>query len=142
MTSHRFERAFTLIEVMITVALLGIVAAIALPSYNAYLQRSRVPAALDGLNSFYTRMEQRYQDTGSYANAANCGVAEPVVAHFTVTCVLADAGQSFTASATGYGSMVGYTYRINQQGVRVTVAHPKGLPTGNCWTTKGRTCDS
>jgi type IV pilus assembly protein PilE len=127
---------------MITVALLGIVAAIALPSYNAYLQRSRVPAALDGLNSFYTRMEQRYQDTGNYANGANCGVAVPVVANFTVTCTLADGGQSFTANASGSGSMVGYAYRINQQGVRTTVAHPKGLPPGNCWSTKGVACDS
>jgi type IV pilus assembly protein PilE len=109
---------------------------------NAYLQRSRVPAALDGLNSFYTRMEQRYQDTGNYANGANCGVAVPVVANFTVTCTLADAGQSFTANASGSGSMVGYTYRINQQGVRTTVAHPKGLPPGNCWSTKGVACDS
>ncbi len=135
------QRGFTLIEVMITVALLGVIAAIAMPSYTSFIQRGRVPAALDGLNAYYTRMEQRYQDTGNYANGANCAVAVPTVASFTVTCALSSAGQAFTATATGSGNMAGYTYTINHQGVRVTTAHPRGTPTGNCWSTKGRVCD-
>ena len=68
-------RGFTLIELMVTVAVVAILASIALPSYSAYLQRSRVPAALDGLSSYATRMEQRYQDVGNYATGTACAVA-------------------------------------------------------------------
>jgi type IV pilus assembly protein PilE len=132
---------FTLIEVLVTVAIVSILASVALPSYTAYVQRSRVPPALDGLSAYFTRMEQRYQDTGNYANGAACGVAVPTVANFTVTCALTLADQGFTATATGAGPMTGYTYTINHQGVRATTAHPKGVPATSCWSTKGGVCD-
>ena len=134
-------RGFTLIEVMVTVAIVAILASIALPSYSAYVQRSRVPPALDALSSYYTRMEQRYQDTGNYANGTACAIALPTVSNFSVSCALAG-NQAYTATATGSGSMNGYTYTINQQGVRRTTAHPKGTPSTNCWTIRGSTCDS
>ncbi len=135
-------RGFTLIEVMITVAIVAILSAIALPSYTAYVQRSRVPPALDALSALATRLEQRFQDTGNYANAGACGVAMPVTENFVLTCVLSNGGQGFTATATGNGPMAGYAYTINHQGVRVTTAHPKGVPAGNCWSTRGATCDA
>ena len=136
------SRGFTLIELMVAVAVVAILASIALPSYSAYLQRSRVPVALDGLSSYGTRMEQRYQDVGNYANASACAVAVPTVANFTVTCALTSVDQGFTATATGAGSMSGYTYTINHQGVRNTTAHPKGTPSTACWSTRGATCDT
>lgn len=135
------ERGFTLIEVMITVAIVAILASIALPSYTAYVQRSRVPPALDALGSVATRMEQRYQDTGNYANGAACGVAMPAAENFTLTCALSDAGQGFTATATGIGRMDGYAYTINHRGARATTSHPKGANAG-CWTMRGTTCDA
>lgn len=139
-----FRRGFTLIEVMITVAIVGILAAIALPAYSEYVKRSRVPPALDGLSSYATRMEQRFQDVGRYANNDGaCAVAVPEPANFVVTCAITDAaGQAFTATATGQGSMAGYTYTIDQQGVRRTTAHPKGAPVENCWSTRGTTCEA
>ena len=140
------QRGFTLIEVMTTVAIIAVLAGIALPSYSAYVKRSKIPTALDNLSAYATRMEQRYQDSGNYANAAGtgCGAALPTVSNFTVTCALgtgATANQSFTATATGSGSMAGYTYTITSAGVRATPAHPKG-PNTTCWTTKGTVCDT
>jgi type IV pilus assembly protein PilE len=140
--SRRRNQGFTLIELMVTVAIVAVLAAVALPSYSNYVQRSRVPPALEGLSSYATRMEQRYQDTGNYQNAGACGVAVPTVANFTVTCAISDGGQGFTATATGSGPMAGYTYTINHRGVRNTTAHPKGTPATACWSTKGGTCDA
>lgn len=128
---------------MITVAIVAILASVALPAYTAYIQRSRVPVALDGLSAYLTRMEQRYQDVGSYANAANaCAVAVPTADNFTVTCAISNAGQGFIATATGSGPMTGYAFTINHLGVRVTTAHPKGAPAANCWSTRGGSCDT
>jgi type IV pilus assembly protein PilE len=134
------QRGFTLIELLIAVAILGILVGVALPSYTDYVKRGRVPAALEGLNAYYTRMEQRFQDVGNYGTSPTCALAVPTAPQFTFTCTTN--GQTFTLTATGSGNMAGYTYTINQQGVRVTTAHPKGAPTGNCWSTRGKTCDT
>ena len=132
-----------MIELMITVAIVAILASVALPAYTAYIQRSRVPVALDALSAYLTRMEQRYQDVGRYDNAANaCAVAVPTADNFTVTCAISNAGQGFTATATGSGPMTGYAFTINHLGVRVTTAHPKGAPAANCWSTRGGSCDT
>lgn len=140
MQAH-LQRGFTLIEVMITVAIVAILSAVALPAYNSYVQRSRVPAALDGLTALATRMEQRYQDSGNYANGEACGASLPTVKDFALSCALSNNGQGYSASATGSGPMAGYTYAINHQGVRSTTAHPKGVPASSCWSLKGSTCD-
>jgi len=140
--SRIVPRGFTLIELLVAIAVVSILASIALPSYSSYVQRSRVPAALEGLNSYATRMEQRFQDSGSYANGANCAVAVPAVNNFTVTCAISGGGTGYTATATGSGPMTGYAFTINHQGTRVTTAHPKGVPASNCWTTRGGTCDT
>lgn len=138
------ERGFTLIEVMVTVAIVAIMASVALPSYTAYIQRSKVPTAMDNLSAYFTRMEQRYQDTGNYANTAGtaCGVALPTgVQNFAVTCGLTSVNQGFTATATGSGPLSGYAYTITHQGARATTAHPKGS-NATCWTTRGTSCDT
>jgi type IV pilus assembly protein PilE len=133
------SRGFTLIEVMVTVAIIAILAGVALPSYSAYVQRSKVPPAFDALSSLATRMEQRYQDTGSYA----CPNPLPTPTNFTITCATTGAtNQNFNATATGTGALAGYAYTINQAGARATTAHPKGTNAA-CWSSKGGTqCDS
>lgn len=136
-------RGFTLIELMIVIAIVAILASVALPAYTAYLQRSKVPAGLDALQSYFTRMEQRFQDSGSYADASGsaCAVAVPTaVQNYTISCVITATG--YTATATGTGPLAGYVYTINSAGTRVTSAHPRGAPAGNCWSIRGVSCDA
>jgi type IV pilus assembly protein PilE len=141
-------RGFTLIELMVTVGVVAILASLALPSYAAYVQRSRVPPALTALSMYQMRMELYFQDNRSYANAGGtaCGVATPTVegGNFTLSCSLTGTGASatFTATAQGTGSMTGYAYTINNFGTRATTGHPLGTPSGSCWSIRGKTCDS
>lgn len=137
------HRGFTLIELMIAVAIVAILAAVALPAYNEYIKRSRVPVGLDALSAYAIRMEQYYQDNATYGNSDTtaCALAAPTgVDNFGFACTLASKTE-YKLTATGSGVLSGYTYSIDYAGTRKTEAHPKGTPTGNCWSTRGSTCE-
>lgn len=134
-------RGFTLIELMVAVAIVAILASIALPSYTEHVRRARVPPALEALSSYQTRMEQHFQDVGSYEREGACGVALPTAAHFTIGCVVTSGGTGFVVTATGSGAMAGYAYTIDQRGTRRTTSHPRSVPAADCWSTKGSVCD-
>ena len=137
----RPSRGFTLIELLIAMAVVALLTAVALPSYTKYVQRSKVPVALDGLSTLATRMEQCYQDTGTYTACSPCGNSIPTPANFTLACSIANDGKSYSASATGSGQVSGYTYTIDSSGSRATTAHPLGA-NSSCWTTRGTSCDT
>jgi type IV pilus assembly protein PilE len=135
------QTGFTLSELMVAVAVVGILTAIALPSYSAYVFRSRIPAGLDALAAYQTRMEQGYQDTGIYGTTA-CTAALPVVPNFALSCTLSNAGQGFTATVTGAAPVAGVSYSVDHNGTRLTLTHPKGAPAQPCWSIRGAVCDS
>lgn len=123
--SVRRSAGFTLIELMIGLAVIAIAAGIAIPQYGEYTLRARVNAAAAQLKDLRARMEQRYADNRSYAAAAG-GCAIPNFADtdnaFDFTCAVASAGQQFTWTATGTGRSAGFVYRIDEAGVEVTAA--------------------
>jgi type IV pilus assembly protein PilE len=130
-----------MIELMMGLVVLGVLMAIALPSYTSYTQRSKVPAGLDGLSALATRMEQCFQDTGTYTGCAACGSSKPTPTNFSLSCTIPTGGATYSATATGSGPVSGYAYTIDSNGNRATTAHPKGTNT-TCWTTRGTSCDS
>ena len=56
------SRGFTLIELMIAVAIIAILAAIAIPSYSEYVRRGRITEAISALSGMRVKMEQYFQD--------------------------------------------------------------------------------
>ena len=142
-------QGFTLIEVMIVVAILGILAAIAIPQYNDYLTRSRIPEAISTLSDARVRLEQFFQDNRNYngdglAATTTCGVAFTSTTYFTYACVSANSGQTYTVTATGRGSMLGFSYTITQANVRASsIAGGSVWPAStqaNCWISSRSGC--
>ena len=64
------QKAFTLIELMVTVAIVGILASIAYPSYQDSVMKSRRADAKGALLGFANAMERRFTETNSYLGAA------------------------------------------------------------------------
>ncbi len=69
---HRRQRGFTLIEIMITVVIVAILAAVALPSYRSYVLRSHRADAMQALAEGQAIMERCYAQTFSYAAGGAC----------------------------------------------------------------------
>ncbi len=62
------EKGFTLIELMIVIAIIGILAAIAIPQFSAYRQRSYNSAAQSDLRNATTAQEAYFVDFSTYAD--------------------------------------------------------------------------
>lgn len=138
--SKFYAGGFTLIELMIVVAIAGILSMVAFPAYQRYVVRSSAVEGMTSLSNYASQMEQRYQDSGTYGTTA-CSVAGSTQGKFTLSCELTDKGQGYLAKATGSGNVDGIVYSIDHNGARKTVSHPYGLPSSSCWTARGGQCD-
>lgn len=136
------NRGFTLIEIMIVIAIVGILTAIALPSYTDYVRRGKISEAAGGLSGMSVKMEQYFQDNRTYVGACVAGTVAPLpadTASFTFSCPAASlTASAYLVEATGRAGMTGFQYRIDQAGNRTTSAVPAGWSGANatCWVQK------
>jgi len=154
MKSHTPRTAgFTLIELMITVTIVAILAAIAYPSYRSYVLRGQVVNATNGLTAMAANMERYYQDNRTYSGTSG-GLQPPCLGgttygSFTISCpgTLSNAPSTFGAAqgataavqatttfeleavggSNASGNTTGFYYFIDQtgnQGTTVTAPAP------------------
>src|SRR3981189_2400005 len=145
----RSAKGFTLIEVMITVAIVAILAAVAIPSYTDYITRSKIQEATSTLLSMRVKMEQYFQDQRTFIGACAAGTVAPLPAglkYFTIGCSN-QAATTYTVTATGIAGtdMAQFSFTIDQGNTRQTTSVPTAsgwsLPATNCWVTrKGGIC--
>jgi type IV pilus assembly protein PilE len=144
---------FTLIEVMITVAVVAILAAVALPNYFDYVTRSRLVEAKTSLVDMRTRLEQYFLDNRAYPKSKDkCVTADKTPAsdeirlppdaisdsknkYFKVECTTMTT-TTYTVTATGTGSMDGFVFTVNEANERATTGVKTGWAKPNpntCW---------
>lgn len=141
---HRFsgtERGFTLVEVMIVVALLGIITAIALPSYQTYVQKSRRSDARAALMEAANRQQQFLLTRGTFTtNMQDLGYpADPArspdgfYTFDAAQCAGTALTRCFVLTATPFGGQAAdagcTTFSINAQGNRTA----SGRDAATCW---------
>ena len=142
----KMQKGFTLIELMIVVAIVGILGAVAMPAYQGYVIRGKITDGHATLADYRIKMEQFYQDNRNYGTAGgNCGPAIPTATYFTISCTAGTPAQTYTATATsaanqGMGAAGDYTYTISETNAKATTKFKGATSTKTCWLVKGSEC--
>lgn len=133
-------QGFSLIELMIALAIAAIIAAVAIPGYRDHMLRARIPDATSTLSELAMRLEQSYQDNQAYGDTKGCAITMPTDEFFDFECSADNSGQSFLLKASGKstGAMSDFVFTLEQNGNAMTAKLPAtwGKAPFNCWITK------
>jgi type IV pilus assembly protein PilE len=143
-SSRRLQRrGFTLIELMITVAIIAILARVALPAYFDYTKRGKLTEAFNNMSTCSMALGQYYQDNRTFVGASLTGAQNQcqqsstnfnyALSNLTTT--------GYMLSATGTGGVAGFVFTLDNTGARATTAVPSGWTSNaTCWVNSRSGC--
>ena len=133
---HKKQGGFTLIEVMIVVAIVAILAAVALPSYNEYIRRGHRADARAGLLQAQQYLERAATATGNYPTTLSSSLTWSGDASKRYTIALSGTNAAFTLTATPTGAQVSDkcgNYTLTNTGLRGAKGVTSGDIVTECW---------
>lgn len=136
---RKLQKGFTLIELMIVVAIIGILAAIAAPSYRNYVISSSLSEATSGLADKRIKMEQFFQDNRTYVGSTAAGMpcANESGQNFDFSCGASPSATAYTITATGKNSAAGFSFTVNEANTKASTATLAGWAgNASCWIRK------